>query len=81
MQSGSMKWWVLTAAALCGFFGALPAPAEALPQSASSSSQAQADPSAPQPARSGCSTNPEEHEAPRQAQPYRQPSSEEDYRR
>src|SRR5580700_12023310 len=38
-----MKWWVLTAAILCGFFGALPAPAEALPQSAPTSPQSQAD--------------------------------------
>ena len=32
-----MKWWVLAAAALCGFFGALLAPEAALPQSASDS--------------------------------------------
>jgi len=38
-----MKWWVLTAAVLCGFFGALLASAEALSQSASSSPQSQAE--------------------------------------
>jgi soluble lytic murein transglycosylase len=38
-----MKWWVLTAAALCGFCGALLASAEPLPQTASSSPQSQAD--------------------------------------
>ncbi len=34
-----MKWWVLAAVALCGFFGVLLPAAEALPQSASSSAQ------------------------------------------
>ncbi len=44
-----MKWWVLTAAVVCGFFAALLASAEALPQSAPSSPQSQADtsPAAP----------------------------------
>src|ERR1700732_2950968 len=45
-----MKWWVLLAAILCGFFGALPAPAEALPQSASTSPQSQAGTSPQKPA-------------------------------
>src|SRR5208283_5099035 len=43
VELGSMKWWILTAAALCGFFGALLASAEALPQSAPGSPQSQAD--------------------------------------
>ena len=50
MQSGSMKWWVLTAAILCGSFGVLPASAEPLPQTASSAPQSQADTAPPKPA-------------------------------
>jgi soluble lytic murein transglycosylase len=38
-----MKWWVLAAAAFCGFFGVLLLPAEALAQSASSPAPSQAD--------------------------------------
>jgi soluble lytic murein transglycosylase len=44
-----MNWWVLAAAAFCGFFGVLLLPAEALPQSASSSAQSPADTSPPKP--------------------------------
>src|ERR1700691_1839248 len=39
----SMKWWVLTAATLCGFFGALLASVETLPQSAPRAPQTQGD--------------------------------------
>jgi soluble lytic murein transglycosylase len=42
-----MKWLVLTAAILCGFFGVLPASAEPLPQTAPSASQSQADTAPP----------------------------------
>ena len=49
MQSGSVKWWVLTAAILCGFFGVLPASAEPLPQTAPSAPQTQADTVPPKP--------------------------------
>ena len=52
-----MKWWVLTAAALCGSLGALLASAEALPQSASSSPQSQADTSPPKPAAQGTASS------------------------
>jgi soluble lytic murein transglycosylase len=49
VQSGSMKWWVLTAVILCGFFGVLLATAAPLPQTASSSPQSQADTAPPKP--------------------------------
>ncbi len=50
VQSGSKFWWVLAAAALCGFFGVLLPLAEALPQSASDSVTSQADPAPAKPA-------------------------------
>jgi len=45
-----VKWWVLTAAILCGFLGVLPASAEPLPQTAPSAPQTQADTAPPKPA-------------------------------
>ncbi len=48
-----MKWWVVTAAVLCGFFGALLASAEASSQSASSSPQNQTETSPAKPPAQG----------------------------
>ncbi len=48
-----MGWWVLAAAALCGFFGVLLQPAEALQQSASTTVQNQADTPPHKPAAQG----------------------------
>jgi soluble lytic murein transglycosylase len=50
VQSGSMKWSVLAAAALCAFLGVLPSAAGAQAQSAPSSVQSRPDASPPKPA-------------------------------
>src|SRR5580700_6815794 len=50
VQSASVKWWVVTAAILCGFLGVLPASAEPLQQTAPSEPQTQADTAPPKPA-------------------------------
>jgi soluble lytic murein transglycosylase len=49
VQSGSLKWWVLAAAALCAFPVVLLSAAAAQPQSGSSSVQSQPDASPPKP--------------------------------